>query len=146
MPDLDQLLKARGTTAEFGAHVVAATFCAAGSHAGFGLGDGTIRLRDAQDWRSIAAHDGAVLSLAPHPVRGGFCSGGDDGRLLSVGLEGGIAEIAAFGLRWVEHVVSFAGKTPMIAAAVGKNLHLFTGAGEKTRILGASLHRDRHCI
>jgi WD40 repeat protein len=135
MPDLDQLLNARGNAAELGAHVIAATFCAAGSHAGFALGDGTIRLSDTQDWRSISAHGGAVLSLAAHPVSGGFCSGGDDGRLLSVGLDGSISEIASFGSKWVEHVACFAGKSSVIAAAVGKNLNLFTGAGVKTRSL-----------
>jgi WD40 repeat protein len=135
MPDLDQLLNARGNAAELGAHVIAATFCAAGSHAGFALGDGTVRLSGQNAWSSISAHGGAVLSLAPHPVSGGFCSGGDDGRLLSIGLDGGIAEIAGFGSKWVEHVACFPGKAPVIAAAVGKNLNLFTGAGVKIRSL-----------
>jgi WD40 repeat protein len=135
MPDLDQLLNARGNAAELGAHVTAATFCTAGSHAGFALGDGTLRLSGPDGWSSIAAHDGAVLSLAAHPVSGGFCTGGDDGRLLAIGLDGSVAEIAAFGSRWVDHIACFPGKAPMIAAAVGKNLHLFTGAGAKMRSL-----------
>ncbi|HUW80097.1 MAG TPA: WD40 repeat domain-containing protein [Acidocella sp.] len=135
MPDLDQLLNARGHTAELGAHVIAACFSAAGSHAAFALGDGTVRITDTDSWSSIPAHAGAVLSLAAHPVTSGFCSGGDDGKLLSIGFDGTISEIGGFGSKWVEHIACFAGKTPLIAAAAGKNLHLFTGAGEKLRVL-----------
>jgi WD40 repeat protein len=135
MPDLDQLLNARGNAAELGAHVIAACFSTTGSHAAFALGDGSIRLPGGDSWTSIAAHRGAVLALAPHPVAAGFCSGGDDGRLLSVCLDGGVAEIADFGSKWVEQVACFAGKTPLIAAAVGKNLNLFTGTGTKLRTL-----------
>jgi WD40 repeat protein len=135
MPDLDQLLNARGKSAELGAHVVAATFNRGGSHAGFALGDGSIRLYDRQSWSRISAHGGAVLSFAPHPQTDGFCSGGDDSRLCAVGLDGGVAEIAGFGSKWVEQIAVFAGKTPLIAAAAGKNLHLFSGVGEPRRAL-----------
>jgi WD40 repeat protein len=135
MPDLDQLLNARGVSADLGAHVIAACFGAGGSHAGFGLGDGTIRLMDGKAWSSMAAHDGAVLSLAAHPVGGGLVSGGDDGKLLAVGLDGAVTQIAAFGSKWVEHVAGFAGKTPLLAASVGKNLHLFSGEGAALRSL-----------
>lgn len=135
MPDLDQLLNARGNAAELGAHVIAACFSPEGGHAAFALGDGGIHLSDGPLWTRISAHKGAVLALAPHPVAGGFCSGGDDGRLLSIGLDGGMAQIADFGSKWVEQVACFAGKTPLIAAAVGKNLNLFTGTGTKLRTL-----------
>ena len=135
MADLDELLKSRGTVAELGAHVVAARFNRAGSHAAFALGDGSLHLFDAQGWNKVAVHDGAVLSLAPHPVAPGFCSGGDDGRLMAVTPEGQVSEIAKFGSKWVEHIASFAGKTPLIAAAAGKNLHLLSGSGEVLRTL-----------
>ena len=135
MPDLDELLNARGSTTELGAHVTAACFSSTGGHAAFALGDGSIRLSDGQSWTSIPAHAGAVLALAPHPIEGGFCSGGDDGKLLSVNLDGGVTEIANFGSKWIEHIACFAGKTPFIAAAVGKNLNLFTGTGTKLRVL-----------
>ena len=135
MADLDQLLTARGFTADLGAHVVAACFDAAGGHAGFALGDGTVRLTDTRSWTSLPAHRGAVMSLAAHPVSGGFVSGGDDGKLLALGLDGAVREIAAFGSKWVEHVAVFEGKTPLLAAAVGKNLHLFSGAGQALRSL-----------
>jgi WD40 repeat protein len=133
MPDLDQLLNARGKTAELGAHVVHVRFDAGGSHAGFALGDGTLRISGHANWTRVDAHDGAVLGLAAHPVNGGFVTGGDDGKLLAVGLDGAVVEIARFGSRWVEQVASYAGKTPLIAASVGKNVHLFNGKGEKLR-------------
>ncbi|HTJ89341.1 MAG TPA: WD40 repeat domain-containing protein [Acidocella sp.] len=135
MADLDELLKSRGTVAELGAHVVAARFNRSGSHAAFALGDGSLRLFDGQGWGSVAVHDGAVLGLVPHPVTAGFCSGGDDGRLMAVTPEGQVSEIAKFGSKWVEHVVGFAGKTPLIAASAGKNLYLLSGSGEVLRTL-----------
>jgi len=126
MNDLDQLLKARGTIFEFDAFVTAA--CFADGRAAFALGDGSIVIGGAV----VAAHDGAVLCLAAHPLNG-FVSGGDDGLLLL--LDGAVTEIAKFGSKWVDHVAVFAGKAPLLAAAVGKTVHLFSGAGEKLREL-----------
>jgi WD40 repeat protein len=135
MPDLDELLNARGVTAELGAHVTAAAFTRAGHHAGFALGDGTLRVASDETWTTIPAHKGAILALAAHPAQTGFCTGGDDGRLNAIALDGTITELAAYGSRWVEHVAAYPGKTPLLAASVGKNLHLFSGAGEKIRSL-----------
>ncbi len=135
MSDLDQLLNSRGNTAELGAHAIAACFDATGRSCAFAMGDGSLRMATAETWSSIPAHNGAVLSLARHPVTGGFITGGDDGRLLAVGLDGGIDEIARYGSKWVEHVASYTGKTPLLAAAAGKTLHLFNGKGEALRAL-----------
>ena len=133
MPDLDELLTTRGFSAEFGAYVTAACFSGNGGHAGFALGDGSLRLSDTKAWSRVDAHAGAVLSLATHPQNGGFCSGGDDGKLLGILPGGEVTRIAEFGRKWVEYLAVFAGKTPLVAAAVGKNVHLFSGAGEKIR-------------
>lgn len=127
--DLDQLLKSRGQTAQLGAYVTAACFSKAGQ-AGFALGDGALRL--GADFTPIQAHDGAILSLAAHPLDG-FCSGGDDGRLMHI--TGKAEEIAKFGARWVEQLACFPGKTPLIAAGVGKNVHLLSAMGQKQREL-----------
>jgi len=126
MPDLDQLLTARGTLFELGAYVTAS--CFAGPRAAFALGDGTLFAGG----EPIAAHEGAILSLAAHPS-GGFITGGDDGRFLHIDSK--VTEIAKFGSKWVEHAAAFSGKTPLLAAAVGKNLHLFTAAGAPIRTL-----------
>ncbi|MDE8346418.1 MAG: WD40 repeat domain-containing protein [Acidocella sp.] len=135
MADLDQLLTARGKTMDFGAHVIAAAFDRDGGHAGFGLGDGSVRVTDGDVWLKASAHPGAVLALCAHPTRPGFVSGGDDGRLNFIGLDGGVTQMAAFGTRWVEHVAGFAGKAPLLAASVGKTLHLLNAAGETLRSL-----------
>jgi WD40 repeat protein len=137
MSNLDALLQARGVSEDLGAHVTAAVFNRAGSHAAFGLGDGTIRLFAAGAWTNIAAHDGAVLSLAPGISDTSFCSGGDDGIFLRAGVDRETAKIAEFPMKWVDHVASWAGpkSSPLLACSVGKNLHLFTAAGEKIRSL-----------
>lgn len=129
MSDLDQLLESRGQTAQLGAYVTAARFSASGQP-GFALGDGTIRLGG--EFTPLQAHAGAVLSLSPHPISG-FLTGGDDGRLMHITDQP--AEIAKFGSKWVEQLAVFPGKTPLIAAGVGKTVHLLSGKGEKRREL-----------
>jgi WD40 repeat protein len=135
MPDPDALLKSRGFTAELGANIITACFNRAGTHCAFALGDGRVVLTDNTSWSDIQAHAGAVLSLAPHPATTGFLSGGDDGKLNALALTGEITTIAAFGSKWVEHITATAGKTPTIAAAIGKNIHLYTATHEPIRTL-----------
>jgi WD40 repeat protein len=137
MSNLDALLDARGKSAELGAHITAATFNRAGSHAAFGLGDGTIRLFDHSAWATFPAHDGAVLSIAADVSATAFCSGGDDGFLRRINGDGTTTQIAAFGMKWVDHVVTWAGpkSAPLLACSAGKNLFLFNAAGEKLRSL-----------
>jgi WD40 repeat protein len=133
MSDLDELLNARGRSAEFGAYVTAACFDPANSQPAFALGDGTLRLGAEGDFTTVAAHQGAVLSLCAHPL-GGFLSGGDDGQLIRTQASEA-HQVQKFGSKWVEHLAGFAGKTPYIAAAAGKTVHLLSGAGGKLREL-----------
>jgi len=130
------LLESRGTRRDLGAFVVAAAFDRSGTTAAFALGDGTLRLvplgeRDA--WRTVEAHDGAILSLAPDATPTGFITGGDDGKFRRLD-----AVIADFRSKWVEHVASHPGekgKGGLLACAVGKSIHLFDQAGEKLKEL-----------
>ena len=126
MSDLDQLLETRGRSAQFGAYVTALAFDAKGL-SGFALGDGTLRL--GPDHTAVAAHDGAVLSLAAHP-EGGFLTGGDDGRLVLSKADTSVRELRKFGSKWVEQLAVFAGKGALLAACVGKSLYLLNPAGE----------------
>jgi WD40 repeat protein len=126
MSDLDQLLETRGRSAQFGAYVTALAFDAKGL-SGFALGDGTLRL--GPDHTAVAAHDGAVLSLAAHP-EGGFLTGGDDGRLVLSKADTSVRELHKFGSKWVEQLAVFAGKGALLAACVGKSLYLLNPAGE----------------
>lgn len=129
--DLDQLLTQRGRSAQFGAYVTSVLFDGQDTPA-FALGDGTLRLGDQHEAAQV--HNGAVLSLAVHPD-GGFVTGGDDGRVMHTKSDGIMRELARFGSKWVEQVAAFSGKSAILAAAVGKNLHLLKPNGEILRTL-----------
>jgi WD40 repeat protein len=133
MNELDALLKSRGVTRQLGAHVTACIFDRAGGKAAFGLGDGAVHFSDSQNWSHIQAHDGAVLALAQDVSPTSFVSGGDDGKFNRVTPEN-VAEIASFGMKWVEHAGSFAHpKNGLLACSAGKNMVLFDSQGEKIR-------------
>lgn len=132
----DFLLESRGVTRELGAWVVGLAFGRDGS-LGLGLGDGTLRLARPNgmqdDWATVAAHGGAVLSLAAD-AKDGFLSGGDDGRLLRIAPDGAVEEIAQLGaMKWVEQVAAH--ESGLRAASVGKQLHLFDAKGAKLKTL-----------
>jgi WD40 repeat protein len=132
--DAGFLLNTRGTSRDLGAFVVAARFSRDGSKAGFALGDGTVHLapiRTAGDWTAVEVHDGAILDFAPDPAGDGFISGGDDGKLNRVGSDGTVSTLATFGMKWVEHVATYAldkGRG-LIAASAGKIVRLFDQSG-----------------
>jgi WD40 repeat protein len=132
----DYLLETRGVGKTLDAFVVGAAFDRGGTRMAFALGDGTLRLAklgDA-DWMSVNAHDGAVMALAA--AENGWITGGDDGRLLRIGVDGAVAEVEKFGSKWVEHVASYSdAKSHLLACGVGKFVHLFNGAGEKLKTL-----------
>jgi WD40 repeat protein len=136
----DFLLHSRGTSHDLGAFVVAARFSRDGRHAGFALGDGTVRIAQARaraDWTSVTVHDGAILDFAPDPAGDGFISGGDDGKLNRVAADGSMSNLGNFGMKWVEHVATFAldqGRGDkargLIAASAGKLIRLYDESGQ----------------
>jgi WD40 repeat protein len=134
--DQDFLLAQRGAARALGAWVIGLAFTAEGA-CGFGLGDGSIRIVPpggmAGEWATAPAHDGAVLSFCAD-AKGGFLSGGDDGRLVHTGTDAAVAELAKLGaMKWVEHVAAH--DSGLRAASVGKQLHLFDAAGAKLKTL-----------
>lgn len=135
----DHLLDSRGVQRRFDAFTVAARFDRAGRACAFALGDGTLRLvrlaeRDA--WAEIAAHEGAVLALAPDARADGFVTGGDDGALRRVGPDGTVSEIARFGSKWVEQVATHMDpKSGVIACSAGRAVALFDAAGKRLKTL-----------
>jgi WD40 repeat protein len=129
------LLETRGVSKDLGAFVVAARFSPDGRSAGFALGDGTVRiapLADLSDWPSVTVHDGAVLAFAPDATGNGFVSGGDDGALRRLTVEGAVSDISKFGMKWVEHVATYTidrGRG-LVAASAGKLVRLFDQSGK----------------
>ena len=131
----EEVLKTRGVSRALDAYVVGAVFARSGRVCAFGTGDGSIHIANADGWQRIAAHDGAVLSLAAD-LSGGWLSGGDDGRFLRIGLDGAVIELASFGMKWVENVAAGPdAKSGVLACTVGKYIHLFDAAGKKIKAL-----------
>lgn len=133
------LVDTRGVQRMLDAFVVAARFSRDGRTVAFGMGDGTTRLvaveNPSADWHPVPVHDGATLCLVPDTNPGGFLSGGDDGSLQRIGAGGEVSAIATFGMKWVEQLASHAldkGKG-LIAAGVGKSVHLFDETGKKLK-------------
>jgi len=133
------LIDTRGVHKVLDAFVVAARFSRDGRTLGFAMGDGTTRLvavaNPSAEWHTVQAHDGATLCLAPDTNPNGFLSGGDDGSLRRITALGEVSDIATFGMKWVEQLASYAldkGKG-LIAAGVGKSVHLFDETGKKLK-------------
>jgi WD40 repeat protein len=132
------LLETRGTSRDLGAFVVGARFSRDGRALGFALGDGTVRIapgvvdtETSADWPAATIHDGAILSFAVDPAQDGFVSGGDDGKLRHITRDGTASDLASFGMKWVEHVVTYPldkGRG-LIAASAGKLVRLYDETG-----------------
>jgi WD40 repeat protein len=107
------------------APVAACAFNNDGTQVAFALGDGSVRLLPADPKAAAtdatpAVHRGAVLSLVSDPTGDGFVSGGDDGRILRIALDGTTTELANFKGKWVDRMVAHKANEA-IAAAVGRN-------------------------
>ena len=129
-------VETQGIERELGAFVVGARFAHDGRTLAFALGDGTVRLvamADLDTWHTAEAHDGGILAVAADTQPSSFVTGGDDGKLMRVGADGTMSDIAQFGMKWVEQVATHA--SGVIAASVGKVVHLFDGAGKKMKQL-----------
>lgn len=107
------------------APVAAVAFNRNGATVAFALGDGHVRVlpaavADAETPAANPVHKGAVLALAADPAADGFVSGGDDGRLLRIGLDGDMAELASLKGKWIDRIVAHKA-TGTVAAAAGKS-------------------------
>ena len=103
--------RAKVVTRKYDAYVVAAS--ANGRLFGVAFGDGNVRLVDSEnidaDPTTIAAHSGAVLSLAPDLEAGAFLTGGDDGKVVRTAPPAVCEVIAEEKGRWIDHVTAHAG-------------------------------------
>ena len=83
----DHILQTRGVSRELGAYVVGTAFARGGRTCAFATGEGTLHVAPRLGggaWRSVPAHDGAILALAPGAGPADYISGGDDGRFRRV--------------------------------------------------------------
>lgn len=88
-----------------------------GDIAAVALRDGSVRLIVGEyDARAVDVHAGAILSACAHPDGKGIVTGGDDGRVCHVAVDGGIAELGRFERKWVEHLVASPASGLIVAA------------------------------
>jgi WD40 repeat protein len=115
-------LEADGEVITTGAPVTAAL--ALGETMVTAHGDGRLRLFPKTGGvQEVAAHDGAILSMAAEDTRA-VLTGGDDGRFLHVSAEGEVEELAVFENTWVDCVAAHA-VNGLVACSTGRLLHLW---------------------
>ena len=127
-----QLPQHRSVAAD--APVAACAFSRDGKTVAFALGDGRVRLLPADVKAAEGAapepiHNGAVLSLIADPNGDGFLSGGDDGRLLRIALDGSATEVANQKGKWIDKLAAHR-SNGTFAASVGKMALVIDKAGE----------------
>lgn len=96
------------------------------------LGDGTIRLvsRDAAEagLQTVEAHAGAALCLRAAPNADLFLSGGDDGRLVQIGIDGEQRELLCAPGQWIDTI---AVAETLCAMALGRTVVLLDMRGNE---------------
>ena len=92
------------------ASVVAAIFNRASSHLCFALGDGTARIVALADGaaKEVTLTEGGILALSPDMDNEAWLAGLDDGRLVRLGADGDVTELAKHPGKWIEQVTSSA--------------------------------------
>ncbi|MBM3542034.1 MAG: WD40 repeat domain-containing protein [Alphaproteobacteria bacterium] len=121
-----------GVVRSFGAHVVALVFTGDDAVAA-ALGDGHVVFAPtASDGtpRRVRAHDGVCLTMRSDIEPGRLLSGGDDGRLASVGVDGSVRDLVAVPGAWVDPIAT-APATHLRAAAIGRSVILLGSDGSR---------------
>ncbi|WP_243439908.1 WD40 repeat domain-containing protein [Fundidesulfovibrio soli] len=109
-----------------GAFPERAAFSADSAEMAFALGDGRIAVMgvEGQDARFFAPHEGgSCMSLAAHP-KGGWLSGGDDGRLVYTSPEGECTMVHEVPGHWLE-VMAASQDGGTLAVAAGRTVLVF---------------------
>jgi WD40 repeat protein len=99
-------------------HCVAAAFV--GGVPFFALADGQIHRLD-HGHKTVEAHDGLLTAIAD-PANSRLLTGGEDGKVAAIGVEGSVEVLAEIGRKWVTAVVP--GPQGAIAFASGRNAHV----------------------
>jgi WD40 repeat protein len=142
------------------AAVVAAAWDAGGLCAGFALGDGTLALATGT-WEGgprlkpregggvefvqaqapptplarFSVHDGTCLGLTADPA-GGFLSGGDDGRLVHLNVDGASEAWVDTAGEWIDHVA--ASPAGCRAYATGRRVHVLGAKPDSLTLPGSA--------
>jgi len=111
------LVERYGWAAELEEPVTAVSWV--GDEAAFTLGDGGVAFCGlAGNSRRSQVHEGAILCAAADPGGRGILTGGDDGRVLRVAVDGAVQELGRY-KGWVDHLVA-SPLSGLVIAAVGK--------------------------
>ena len=136
MANSGETRRAKVVTRKYDAYVVSAA--ANGRLFGVGFGDGNVRLVDSEileaDPVTVAAHNGAVLSLAPDITAGAFLTGGDDGKVMRVAPPAVMEIIAEEKGRWIDHVTAHAASGVRVYAS-GRDVTILGKDGKAPRKL-----------
>ena len=111
----------------FGAFVVEAAFI--GPVAAFALGDGTVRLVDGGEARSVAVHAGAVLAATLTRDGKALLTGGDDGLVEATDASGTVTRLAERPRKWIDTVAS--GPSGVVAFGAGRQVTVRFGDGRE---------------
>ncbi len=120
----------------FDAFVVGIALAGNGRSFAVALGDGTIKIIDAEAAvpLSFTAHEGACLSLCADIDADAFLTGGDDGKLIRTTIRGETATVADTKGKWVDHVAAHAGSGIRVYAA-GKDAFVIDRKNREARKL-----------
>ncbi|MGE4064280.1 MAG: WD40 repeat domain-containing protein [Rhodospirillaceae bacterium] len=134
-----QKLQGRLASWAFGDYAVAAA--QNGRLMAMAFGDGTVRLFDSETPEAaptvVKAHKGASLSLAADIDKGGFLSGGDDGKLVKIAAIGTAETLWESKGKWIEHVTAHAGAGVRVFA-VGKSATILNKKNEPRELAHTS--------
>ena len=119
-------------TWSFDAFVVGIAAAGNGRTFGVALGDGTVRIvdADAPEPSPITAHAGACLSFAADTDPDAFLSGGDDGKLVRINATGEVTTLAETKGKWIDQVTAHAGAGVRVYA-IGKDAYVLDTKGKK---------------
>jgi WD40 repeat protein len=111
------------------ASVVAAVFNRRASHVAFALGDGSLRLVAPAEGSEQTAGlgDGSVLTMVADLDDAGWLAGLDDGRLVRIGPDASVTDLASHPGKWIEQVA--ASPAGLRAYGVGKDAFIGDGKG-----------------
>ncbi len=102
----------------FGAYVVDAAFL--GDTVAFALGDGSVRMVDAEVARIVGVHDGAILAATPTTDGKSIVTGGDDGLIAATSADGTVTTMAKHTGKWIDRLATGSGEA--IAYALGRQV------------------------